>query len=260
MNSQKASYVEYEPSSYLKKYVDCYWSYYTESPLYLIHENPIIPDGCVDIIFDLNITTQSQCFIVGAMTKPIISLKNDLFGIRFKPGVATSIINSPINEMTDHIIDIRKIKNSKTESLAEILQNKKSSQEKVSFLNSVFSKVISSQSLIEDETEYALSLIKQASGKCSVKEISERVGWSRQHLTRKFLKHTGLTPKFYSQVVRVNSLIHRYNSSAKHSWGYLAQTCGYYDQSHMINEFKNITGVTPQIFLNNSQMFHTSNT
>ncbi len=260
MSSLQASYVEYEPSTYLQIYVDCYWSYYTESPLALIYENPIIPDGCVDIIFDQNITTQSQCFIVGAMTKPIINLKNNLFGIRFKPGMVTSVINLPINEMTDHIIDIRNINNSKIESLAEILHNKKSYQQKVSFLNSVLSTVISSQSLIEGETEYALSLIEKTSGKCSVKEISESVGWSRQHLARKFLKHTGLTLKFYSQVVRVNSLIRRYNSSAKHSWGYLAQTCGYYDQSHMINEFKNITGMTPQKYLNNSQMFHTSNT
>ncbi len=91
MSSQQASYVEYEPPSYLKKYLYCYWSYYTESSIDLLHANPIIPDGCIDIIFDLNVATQSQCFIVGAMTKPVINLKNNLFGIRFKPGMATSI-------------------------------------------------------------------------------------------------------------------------------------------------------------------------
>lgn len=37
-----------------------------------------------------------------------------------------------------------------------------------------------------------------------------------------------------------------------HGLGDLAQIGGYFDQAHMTNEFKKITGVTPQIFLKNA--------
>lgn len=89
MASQEKTYREYAPSPELRPFIDCYWSYAAVlTPEIRARNNPIIPDGCVDIIFDLNLPADSECFVVGPMTRPIQNAKDNLFGIRFKPGMA----------------------------------------------------------------------------------------------------------------------------------------------------------------------------
>jgi transcriptional regulator GlxA family with amidase domain len=35
---------------------------------------------------------------------------------------------------------------------------------------------------------------------------------------------------------------------ARPDWGRIAHTCGYYDQSHLIHDFRAISGRTPETF------------
>ena len=251
MNKQENNYREYAPSSSLQNILQCYWSYSPDfSTDIQVNENPVIPDGCVDIIFDLNLSTQSQCFVVGPMTKPMQNLRTNLFGIRFKPGKAASFFHSPLQEMTDQIFTINDIGKLRTDNIADHLANDTSSNKRTFFIDSIFEKLLSGQPTVEKQIQYAISAIELSNGMINIQEITSKIGWSRQHFTRRFLKNTGLTPKFFSQVVRVNRIIKIYKNRW-HSLGDLAQVGGYFDQSHMTNEFKKITGVTPQIFLKN---------
>jgi hypothetical protein len=53
MAVQENNYREYEPSSSLQPFLHCYWSYSPDfSTEIQVNTNPVIPDGCVDIIFD----------------------------------------------------------------------------------------------------------------------------------------------------------------------------------------------------------------
>ena len=251
MALQENSYREYEPPPRLQPFLQCYWSYSADfSTESQIDTNPIIPDGCIDIIFDLNLPTQSQCFVVGPMTKPIRNIKNNLFGVRFKPGKAASFFHSPLQEMTDQIVTINDIGKLKTDYITEYLANDTCSNKRTFFIDSIFEKLLSGQPAVEKQIQYAISAIELSNGMINIQEITSNIGWSRQHFTRRFLKNTGLTPKFFSQIVRVNRIIKIYKNRW-HSLGDLAQVGGYFDQSHMTNEFKKITGVTPQIFLKN---------
>ncbi|WP_028585841.1 helix-turn-helix transcriptional regulator [Desulfogranum mediterraneum] len=249
---QDNHYIEYAPPLCLQPLVHCYWSYSAHSAKSLATSNPIIPDGCVDIIFDLNVPTQSKCLVVGPMTKPIQNTKSNLFGARFKPGMASLFFPSPLKEMVDQIVEINDLQGQETDTMADSLANMNCPQERLSRISSMFQQILSDQPVFEKQIQSAISIIELSSGRVSIQEITQKIGCSRQHLTRKFQRHTGLTPKFFSQVVRVNRLIEIYKTNSTSSLGDLAQICGYYDQSHMISEFKKITGITPQSFLKNA--------
>ena len=96
---------EYIPSKYLQPYISCYWTMTSEVEL----ENPIlhrvVPDGCVDIIFDLNAHSYREaCSIVGTMTKPIFAeLKDrvDYVAIRFLPGGFLHFFDSSMRNFAD---------------------------------------------------------------------------------------------------------------------------------------------------------------
>lgn len=62
-------YHEYSPHTLLRNHVQCYWilrSTSCESVSY-----PVIPDGCVDFVFDMNDVSPSG-IVVGLMQKPAI--------------------------------------------------------------------------------------------------------------------------------------------------------------------------------------------
>jgi hypothetical protein len=104
MTVPECKYREYKPFPGLQHILKCYWSYSADLSAGIPDDiNPVIPDGCVDIVFDLNLPTQSQCFVVGPMTKSIYNAQNNLFGVRFKPGKSSSFFSSPLKEMTDQI-------------------------------------------------------------------------------------------------------------------------------------------------------------
>mgnify|MGYP000007955781 CR=1 FL=1 len=78
----------------------------------------------------------------------------------------------------------------------------------------------------------------------SVEMLSKNAGLSARRLTRLFTLEVGLTPKLYSRIKRFERVMQLMQSPGV-EWSDLAQTCGYFDQSHLIRDCKSISGFTP---------------
>jgi AraC-like DNA-binding protein len=76
--------------------------------------------------------------------------------------------------------------------------------------------------------------------------LAEELGWSRKRIAARFRDEIGLPPKAVARLVRFERARELVGTMP---WGELAFECGFYDQSHMINEFRRITGRTPETFL-----------
>jgi len=245
MTTTKERYKEFKPAPILQPYLVCFWSYFSESPSVSLSSKSIIPDGCIDIIFDLNRPAITNSFVVGAMTKSITSNRTNLTGIRFKPGMAHPFLKCPMNELTDMMIDFREFVGNEANHVLDQLANLHTIEKQVSILNKVFIQKLSTLWPVEAPMTSALNLIYLTGGNCTVTEISRKIGWSRQHFTRKCISYTGLNPKFLSQVIRIKKLIELHKFGQFRNWSTLSLDADFYDQSHMINEFKKITGFTP---------------
>lgn len=71
---------------------------------------------------------------------------------------------------------------------------------------------------------------------------------TRQHLTRRFKRQVGVAPKQFCRLTRFRALFEAVYSSPRVDWAAAAVDCGYYDQAHLIAEFKEFTGLTPTEF------------
>jgi len=249
MQHPPQEYTEYTPHPLLTSLIACYWSYRASSESRLSAQKPVIPDGCVDIIFDLNPASTLRCFVVGAMTKPIQNQKSNLLGVRFHTGMATSLFKMPMHHLTDLTVDACDFLGDPTHALSDQLAEKALNQDRTALLDEVFLNRMTGVSTLERPLAEALRLIRMADGQCSVQQVSDAVGWSRQHFTRRCLHATGLSPKFLMQVVRLHKTIALHEKGDVHGWSHLSQEVGYFDQSHMIREFKSITGLTPADYL-----------
>lgn len=80
------------------------------------------------------------------------------------------------------------------------------------------------------------------SGPVRVDALAEELGWTRQHLSTRFREQIGLPPKTVARLARL------YRAAAlagSLSWPDVAYRCGYADQSHLIRDFRALTGCTP---------------
>ncbi|MFF4739506.1 helix-turn-helix domain-containing protein [Streptomyces sp. NPDC001262] len=83
------------------------------------------------------------------------------------------------------------------------------------------------------------------SGVAPIDALADEVGWSRQHLTARFHREVGLSPKSIARIARLQRVMLLMRSTHPPSWAEVAATCGYTDQSHLNRDFRLLTGCTP---------------
>jgi AraC-like DNA-binding protein len=79
--------------------------------------------------------------------------------------------------------------------------------------------------------------------------IAAEVGVSHGHLDREFTRLVGLTPRVLARLLRMRRLLAALDVSASIGWTDLAQQHGWFDQAHLIRDFKRHTGVTPSAYV-----------
>jgi len=67
----------------------------------------------------------------------------------------------------------------------------------------------------------------------------------KRSLQRLFSESIGISPKWAIRRYRLHELIEKFNSGGKLDWSQLALDLGYFDQAHLINDFKSIVGYSP---------------
>lgn len=90
----------------------------------------------------------------------------------------------------------------------------------------------------------------RSGGTASVSTVATSVGWSRQHLARRFGDEFGLGPKLAGRVVRFERARRMLQSTPSFvSMAHVAAACGYYDQAHLNRDFAELAGCAPTIWL-----------
>src|SRR6185295_18077418 len=79
----------------------------------------------------------------------------------------------------------------------------------------------------------------------NISEVASQSCVGIRQLERLFQQRIGLSPQFYARLVRFTKawIIKENNPAIK--WTNLAYECGYFDQMHLIHDFKEFTGDTP---------------
>ncbi len=93
------------------------------------------------------------------------------------------------------------------------------------------------------------------SGQTDITRLADAACLSTKQFNRIFSEHIGANPKEFSRTIRFQRALHILESNPQISLTTLACECGYFDQSHMIKEFKTFSGYTPGEYLNICQPY-----
>ncbi|MBD2720837.1 helix-turn-helix domain-containing protein [Hymenobacter armeniacus] len=101
---------------------------------------------------------------------------------------------------------------------------------------------------LPDAVDAVAGSILRQEGRVSIEALAQGVGLSRRQLERRFLAEVGTAPKLYASLVRFNHAFRLLAASPAPNWQDVAYACGYYDQAHLIREFRRFTGQAPSAF------------
>lgn len=88
----------------------------------------------------------------------------------------------------------------------------------------------------------------------SVGQLAEQTGYTRKHLVHQFKEEAGLTIKEYQKINRLQRVRKSVSEREDVPWAQVACEHGFYDQSHLIRDFKRYTGCTPTDYLNRREL------
>lgn len=79
-----------------------------------------------------------------------------------------------------------------------------------------------------------------------VGEVAEASGYSAKRFIHLFTEGVGLSPKRFCRILRLQAVVNRLAMGARVEWAEVAAAGGYCDQSHLIRDFRAMTGLTPE--------------
>jgi len=175
----------------------------------------------------------------------MIEGQSHVFGVKFRPGAFRPFYGSPVSRLADRIIPAGPIFGKGMNSLATILLSSCKENEKVEAANAFFHERIPERDkTIHLADQLVTRILKDAEIK-TVDDLVSRAGIGKRTLQRIFSEYVGVSPKWVIRRYRLHELIEKLNSGEQLDWPQLALELGYFDQAHLINDFKSIVGYSP---------------
>src|SRR5690606_24544978 len=92
---------------------------------------------------------------------------------------------------------------------------------------------------------WATRRLAESGGTVRATALAREAGYSRKHLVELFNREVGLSPKALARIHRFRHALRQMQSSPSKPWAEIAALCGYYDQSHLIHDFRQFAGLSP---------------
>ncbi|MFZ4928733.1 DUF6597 domain-containing transcriptional factor [Chryseobacterium sp. Mn2064] len=174
-----------------------------------------------------------------------------LVAVVFQPYFLNLLVKASAKEVRDSIISVEDVLKNSFQRFQENLLNKITPLTVIRDLNIFFTELIIRENTSDYDFITAVQkYILQHKGSVSSKELENFTGYTERHLERKFDNYMGISPKKYSNIIRLHYFLSLMNKR-KYNENLTALSCdaGYTDQSHLIREFKNNVGLTPKQYL-----------
>jgi len=228
-------------------------------------KDKLLPDGHVEMVIDLT-DTQKHVYDnrdlseqssyrrgwLSGIRKEFITIESaqnsSMMVVRFRPGRALPFFGIPLSEFENQVVEMESIWGSDFLWLREEIIEATTPSGRIAVLEKHLLRIAHRRLEFNQSVDHAVKLLSNASG-LTIAELRNRIGFSHRHLVSLFHKHVGIGPKYYSRLMKFQTVLAALELQQKLNWTWIAQDCGYYDQAHFINEFRQFSGLTPTSYL-----------
>jgi len=237
-------YREHAPAAGLARHIECWW---IVQPLSGIAGYPVRPDGCLDILY----SREQGLRVVGAMTaeqRYDLPAGSCMAGVRFRPGMAGRLLGVAPVELTDAVVPLAEVWGRAGSELQARLDTAASADE--------YSRLITPALAIPSDPlspiQRAVEAMAAAHGDVNLDFIARQANLSPRQFRRRCLEESGLSPKHLCRILRFRRVCALVETARRAEWAAVAMEAGYFDQAHLIRDFREFTGQTPMSVFSNT--------
>jgi AraC-like DNA-binding protein len=166
-----------------------------------------------------------------------------------RPPAAYTLVGVPLTELRGKAVDLADVVGRAAGSVVEQLREEPSWTGRFGVLDRLLLGRWHAGPRPAPEVCQAFRLLEVTGGAVPVRRVADEVGWSHKHLITRFTQQIGLTPKTAARLLRFDRVLRALDRPSRPGWERIAAESGYADQSHLICDFRLITGGTPSAFL-----------
>ena len=240
------TYREYMPCEALRPYIRCFWG--TEKPVTLPpgEDEPgiVIPDTCMDIIFDLNHSRGCMNGFFAAIDEGSYRTggwrstdTTSTFGIRFYAWTAALFTGESFAGKKNAHFPVEMFFGLLKDALEPILWEMTDMPERIHAAEGILLSLMDKHRFDADVMN-AVDLLLMKNGNARIADLAGYTAASQKKLERAFSRQIGLSPKAFAGLVRYQLLwqeIARCNGANVQD---MVEKYGYADQAHMLNDFR----------------------
>lgn len=191
--------------------------------------------------------TRARSIIIGPQLTPVtldLGRKHQTIIVGLKPCSMYRLLGIPMNELIDCDFDARLIIGKEIDEVIDRLQEAKTNTQKNQVIQQyLLAKLLKLKPALPIDS--AMLQLIGAQGNLSIDYIASQSCISVRQFERQCLSRIGLSPKLYARLIRFSQAYKFKENFPNATWTEITQLCGYFDQMHLIRDFKFFAGFTP---------------
>lgn len=258
-----------KPTALLSDFVKHYWAMDNCKSTNYEHIQRIVPSGLPELIFyfedkpqsnDDTKTVTENSLITGQLNKYYdltISGRISLFSIIFKPLGLSAFLDIPASELFDKNIPLKYLFKNNINEIENKLYAANTFDDKVKIIETYLLQILKKKNANPDfeRLNKCLEQINVSKGHIDINSLASEACYSRRQFERQFLEMVGISPKKFLKIIRFQNAIYRKSRMGNIKLSGLTYECGYFDQAHMINDFKKLSGLTPKKYFDECEPY-----
>ncbi|WP_083683398.1 helix-turn-helix domain-containing protein [Actinoalloteichus fjordicus] len=215
------------------------------------------PDPATALVWRITAEGDSDLLVLGPRTHAAYRAGKELplcVQLRIRPGHAQTLLGVAVDEIADRTVPLRTLWGRQAALLAEELTELGVDPPGVlhrletTLLGRLTSRAgpgLDRAGLLREATARLAGGLRRTPERLG--DAARDLGLSERQLRTVFTRAVGLSPRRFARVTRVRTVLAATGAGVG-SWSRLAADAGYYDQSHLTAEFREVMQVTPGRF------------
>jgi AraC-like DNA-binding protein len=171
-----------------------------------------------------------------------------LIQVVFKPGGLYRLTNIPSNYLTNQYIDAETVFSKEIKYVNEKIDECKSYIDMIKVVEAFFLNEIKHNICEIHPLDIATTKLFNSDLIPNVDILAKMAFQSTRNFERHFKQRMGASPKYFLKVMRFENAFRMKNKNPELDWFSIAISCGYYDYQHLVKDYKDLTGLTPNQF------------
>lgn len=222
----------------------------------------VLPDGAVRLVFNLGNAPSAgegagqPVEAIGASAAPVVvRMRQEVEGlsVTLRPGAAAALLGVPAGEIAGQAVHLDALWQGDAGRLLSRMAEAPDDAARAALLQAALAQRLrdsgDERGRVHATATHAARLISASGGRQPLREVAAAVGVGERRLQQLFEAHVGLSPRTWARLARLHGCLRALRLQPAPAWADVALESGFYDQSHLVNEFRALCGVTPTEFL-----------